>query len=144
MLLTYLSRVEFLKQSIVSREMIIVSPTTSSIFHPCEPRFMLAFKVRSFYCVVSSWMSVHIQNWYFVSKIIFPNCEKKKLFSWSRKTFEIRGWRVRICNIFEITRTIYSNSERSEQVLVTEYFFNLFLEVSKIFVLEQLKFKEKF
>ena len=30
----------------------------------------------------------------------------------------------------EITRTIYSNSERSEQFLVTECFFNLFLEVT--------------
>ena len=33
------------------------------------------------------------------------------------KTFEIRSWRPRIRKIFEITRTIYSNSERSEQVL---------------------------
>ena len=32
----------------------------------------------------------------------------------------------------EITRTIYSNSERAEQFLVTECFFNLFLEVSQI------------
>ena len=49
------------------------------------------------------------------------------------KTFEIRGWRPRICNVFEITRAIYSNSERSEQFLVTECFFNLFLEVSQIY-----------
>ena len=33
-------------------------------------------------------------------------------------------------HFFEITRTIYSNSERSEQFLVTQCFFNLFLEVS--------------
>ena len=33
------------------------------------------------------------------------------------KTFEIRGWRSRICKIFEIIWTIYSNSERSEQFL---------------------------
>jgi hypothetical protein len=33
---------------------------------------------------------------------------------------------------FEITRTICSNSERSEQFLVTECFFNLFLEVSQV------------
>ena len=33
--------------------------------------------------------------------------------------FEIRSWRPRICKNFEITRTIYSNSERSEQFLVT-------------------------
>ena len=41
--------------------------------------------------------------------------------------------------IFEITRTIYPNSERSEQFLVTELFFNLFLEVSN--KLERLEFK---
>ena len=33
---------------------------------------------------------------------------------------------------FEITRTIYSNSERSEQFLVTECRFNLFLQMSQI------------
>ena len=49
-----------------------------------------------------------------------------------RKTFEIGGWRPRIFKNLEITRTIYSNSERSEQFLVTECFFNLFLEVSHI------------
>ena len=32
---------------------------------------------------------------------------------------------------FEIAWTIYSNSERSEQFLVTECFFNLFLEISQ-------------
>ena len=37
------------------------------------------------------------------------------------ENFEIRGWRPRICKLFEITRTIYSNSERSEQFLVTEW-----------------------
>ena len=53
--------------------------------------------------------------------------------NWLRKTFEIRGWRPRICKFFEITRTIYSSSERSEIVLViVECFFNLFLEVSHI------------
>ena len=35
------------------------------------------------------------------------------------KTFEICGWCPRICKFFEITRTICSNSERSEQFLVT-------------------------
>ena len=55
---------------------------------------------------------------YFVTKIVLTYC-KKKLFSWSRKTFEIRGWRPRICKNFEIMRTIYSNI-----VLATECFFN--------------------
>ena len=58
------------------------------------------------------------KKWYFVTKIVLTYCEKK-LFYWSRKTFEI-------------TRTIHSNSERSEQFLVTECFFNLFLEFSQI------------
>ena len=44
----------------------------------------------------------------------------------------IRGQRLRICKNFEITRTIYSNSERSEQLLVTVCVFNLFLEVSHV------------
>ena len=34
-----------------------------------------------------------------------------------RKDFEIRGWRLTICKIFEITKTIYSNSERAVKVL---------------------------
>ena len=46
-------------------------------------------------------------KWYFVTKIVLTYCEKKLL-------------------------PIYSNSERSEQLRVTEYFSNLFLEVSHI------------
>ena len=62
------------------------------------------------------------------------------MFKWPRRTFEIRGWTLKICKNFEITRTICWNSERSEQFLVIEYFFNLFLEVSHIYS-EQLEFK---
>ena len=51
-----------------------------------------------------------IGKWYFVTKIVQTCCEKNLFF----------------------TRTIYSNSERSEQFLVTECFFNLFLKVSHI------------
>ena len=39
---------------------------------------------------------------------------------------EIRGWWPRICKKFEINRTICSNSERSEQFLVTECFLACF------------------
>ena len=46
--------------------------------------------------------------------------------------FEAEG--PRISKIFEITRTICSKNERSEQVLVTECFFDLFLEVSQSYV----------
>ena len=84
-------------------------------------------KLYPFFCAFckNSW-----KNWIFVTKIVQTYCEKK-LFYWSRKTFEIRGWRPRICKN-EITRTIYSNSERSEQCLVAECLFDPFLEVSQI------------
>ena len=67
-------------------------------------------------------------KWYLVTKIVL--WEKNVLVI--EKMFEIRGWRPRICKILGVTRTIYSNSERSEQFLLTECFFNLFLEVSHI------------
>ena len=80
------------------------------------------------------------QQWYFVTKVVLTYSQKK-LFEWSWKTFEIRGWRPRICKCFEITRTIYSNSARSDQFLVTECFLTCswrFLISNK---LEQLIFK---
>ena len=62
----------------------------------------------------------------------YQNCSDllvEKIVLVIKKTFEIRGWR---CKIFEITWTIYSKSERSEQFLVTECFFNLLPEISQI------------
>ena len=38
---------------------------------------------------------------------VWPKYCEKKLF-WLKKAFEIRGWRPRICKIFEIIRTIHS------------------------------------
>ena len=55
------------------------------------------------------------------------------------KKIEIRGWRPKIYKFFDITRTIYSNSERPEQFLVTECFFNWRFLTS--YKLEQLEFK---
>ena len=57
---------------------------------------------------------------------------RKNCPSETRETFEIRGWRPRICKNFEITRKICLSSESAEQFLVTECFCNLFLEVSQI------------
>ena len=74
---------------------------------------------------------VFLNKWYFLSKLFWPtvrkNCssDRDKLLKFEN---EGRG----ICKLVEITRTIYSNSERSEQFVVTECFFNLFLEVSQI------------
>ena len=53
---------------------------------------------------------------------LFCPTVRKNCSSDREKTFEIRDWRPRICKIFEITRTIYSNSERPEQFFETEYF----------------------
>ena len=54
------------------------------------------------------------ENWYFVTKIVLTYCEKKKYSSSDRE------------KLFEITRTIYSSSERSEQFLLMDFFFNLY------------------
>ena len=50
--------------------------------------------------IARSWSSGKVKQnankWYFLTQIVLTYCEKK-LFWWSRKTFEIRGWRPRIC-----------------------------------------------
>ena len=58
-------------------------------------------------------------------KIVLISKFKAESQEFAKKTFEIRSWRPRICKIFEITRTIYSSNEMSEQFLVTEYFFKV-------------------
>ena len=90
--------------------------------------------IPSFQCPVPG------TNGILLPKLFWPIL-KKKMFQWLRKTFEIKGWR-QFCKIFEITRTIYSNSsERSGQFLVEECFFNLLLEVLMSIKSEQLEFK---
>ena len=59
------------------------------------------------------------EKWYFVTKIVLNYCEKKIVLLIEKNILR------------SLYRTINSNSERSEQFLVTEYFFNLFLEVSQ-------------
>ena len=73
-----------------------------------------SFTYRIFVLGSSLKFAVSKKKWYFVTKIVLTvrkNCSTE------------------ICKICVITRTICSNSERSEQSLVTEYVFNLFLEV---------------
>ena len=65
------------------------------------------------------------RNGILLPKLFWPNV--RNCSSDQKKRFEIQGWRPRICKIFEITGTI--SHIRSEQFLVTECFFNLFLEV---------------
>ena len=58
-------------------------------------------------------ISMKSAQWYFVSQIVLTYSEKKKCSN----VFENLEWRPRIGKTFEITRTVYSNSERSEQFL---------------------------
>ena len=75
--------------------------------------------------VKNEWILNRLRNiGILLPKLFWPTAKKK--------TVEIWGWRPRICKTFEIRRTIHSNIERSEQFLVTECFFNLFLDVSHI------------
>ena len=76
-------------------------------------------------------------NGILLPKLFWPTL-RKNCSSDQEKFF----WNSRLkAKFFEITRTIYSNSERSEQFLVTECFFNLFLEVSQIKKIRTIIFK---
>ena len=54
------------------------------------------------------------------------------MFYWSRKTFDIWGWWLRIWKKFETTRTNLFEKGEVRTIFETECFFNLFLEVSQI------------
>ena len=63
------------------------------------------------------------QKWYFVNKIVLTYCEK--ICSSDREKslkFETEG--QEFANFLGVTRTVYTNSERSEQFWVTKCFFN--------------------
>ena len=64
------------------------------------------------------------KKWNFVTQIVLTYCEKKKLSCDLEKLlkFEAEG------KTFEITRTIYSNNERSEQFLKKKMLFQLISE----------------
>ena len=82
-------------------------------------------------CVV---MDVHDGKWNDVpcEKKTFSICEWTWMvfccrncydLLWEKIVLVIRGWRPRICKNFEVTRTIYSNRERSKQLMQNwEYF----------------------
>ena len=64
------------------------------------------------------WILVKfVLDWYFVTKIVLTYCEKKIFQSFWNSRLKDENFKI-----FEITRIIYSNSERSEQFLVTECF----------------------
>ena len=88
----------------------------------------LAWLIIKAYCEIVLFIQI---DGILFPKLFWPTV-RKKCFSDRKKTFEILSFHPRICKKFEITKTICSKTERSEQFLVTECFFNLFLEVSQI------------
>ena len=127
----------------------LISPLLSAWIWSCRPSissFSRSFNLNSDFCFPPTpslpipWecdkiiATDKIYGW---TSMLFcyQNCSDllwEKIVLVIQKTFEIRGWRPRICKNFEITRTIYSNSLRAEQFLATECFFNLVLEFSQI------------
>ena len=81
-----------------------------------------------------------MMHWYFITKMVLTYCEKKcSSDPKSSLKFEAEG--RKFAKKIEITRTIYSNSERLEQFLVTGCFLTCswwFLISNK---LEKLEFK---
>ena len=79
----------------------------------------------------------------------YQNCSdlllEKKCYSKGEKILKFEAENLQTFRNHYLCRTIYSNSERSEQVLViVECLFNLLLEVCQIqFTSDQLEFKLK-
>jgi hypothetical protein len=111
---------------------------------------------------VEVWM-FHIE-YDVIFVLIFFDCSKlrKQISCWSKTTtltmvfcyqncsdllwekivlvIEKNFWNSRLkAKNLQICRTIYSNNERSEEVLVTERFYNLFLEVSHILYIRTIR-----
>ena len=99
--------------------------TNHNVLMKKEPKIIYSIVANAWICDKSafrfSWENVMSNSGILLPKLFWPTVRKNCSSDWE--------------NLFEITRTIYSNSERSEQFLVTECFFNLFLISNK---LEQL------
>ena len=67
--------------------------------------------------LIGAPMAVSLNHGILLSKLFWPTV-RKKCSKGREKLLKIRGWRPRICKIFQIIRTTYSNSEMSEQFLV--------------------------
>ena len=72
-----------------------------------------------------------MNNGILLPKIFWPTVRKNCSSDWENLLTCVAA-RPRIFKISEITRTIFSHSERSKQFLITECFSNLILEVSQI------------
>ena len=100
--------------------------------------FTFTFTFITFRYSVLYGVTIHISNRIVRNRngILLPKLfcltVRKKCPRDREKILKFEAERPRICKNFEITLIICSNSERSEQFLVTECFFNFLLEVSHI------------
>ena len=106
---------------------------SKDLFWVCLQKVFPKFKIAKLFMelVISAikYPKNHLQ-WYFVTKIVLPTV-RKKCSSDREKLLKFEAEGQEFAKILRsLNKTIYSNSERSEQFLVTECFFNLFLEVS--------------
>ena len=76
------------------------------------------FLIKALTPPYSSWI-----NGILLAKLLWPIVKKTDLSSGWEKLLKIEAESREFAKIFEITRTIYLNSERSEQFLVTYFFF---------------------
>ena len=86
-------------------------------------RYMTLYEKNLKYCI------------FLIMVFCYQNCSDllwEKIVLALDKTFWSSRLKAKNLQIFEITRTIYSNCERSEQILVTKCFFNLLLEISQV------------
>ena len=95
---------------------LFILPT---LFGPLDPHKWISEASFVYFLTIFIFLPLLLanNNGILLPKLFWPTV--KKIVKWSRI-------------FFKIIRTIYSNSERSEQFLVTECVFNLFLEVSQI------------
>ena len=121
------------------------------------------FSIMFYYIISTTYQkigdlfwTVHIFGQCGASILLKIPCAKSMLFcfqNWSdllwekivlvtRKTFEIWGWRPRICKFFEMTRTTHSNSERSDQFLKQNAFLTYSWRFLRSNTLEQFKLEK--
>ena len=76
-----------------------------------------SYSFREFFPTSLQYEHLCVDKWYFVTKNCSEPTVRKNCSSDQEKLLKFEAAGPRICKMFEITRTIYSNSERSKQFL---------------------------
>ena len=93
---------------------------------------------------VKSVYDFNFKVWYFVTTIVLTYCEKKKILVIKKIKLKFEAECREFANNLRSLEQFVGIVKRSEQFLVPEYFFNMFLEVSQILdiLLEQLELEK--